>query len=398
MPIKDFNKIQRISLYIFLFSINYDMWDLSGGAVFSITKLTGIIYVLSIAPQLKWYLNPVNITQYLRPLIILFGLLTILILINQNYYNKTIIDFSLLQNIILFWIILNHIRKQPDIMTKGLLSYGFGGITLAIIYYLGIGISIKQGRVSIFGENENAIGLTMCIGLIIMIYYVVNKNILLKKYKILISFLIITMFILMLKTGSRVAILSFFLAIISMITLLRSKNFKNKIFLFIITSVIFYMLWQYIIVDTMLMNRIILTYENGNIAGREIIWMKVFSIMKNNPIFGVGQTGYELYSEYLFGRARSPHNVFLEIMCYTGVVGLLFFLVFIYRSIKSAILYYKSTYDSLALLLCIPMLGILLSGQMLNRKICWVIFAYIIGVFLFKPNKNQISTSVTYKK
>ena len=62
-----------------------------------------------------------------------------------------------------------------------------------------------------------------------------------------------------------------------------------------------------------------------------------------------------------------------------GSIGLFVYLTFLFRIFKATVFDYKA-YGSLSqLLLLIPILGLLLSGQLLVTKIGWVLFAFVIG-------------------
>src|SRR5690606_36113958 len=78
------------------------------------------------------------------------------------------------------------------------------------------------------------------------------------------------------------------------------------------------------------------TIQEGNLAGREEIWYSILPLLKENWIFGVGRTGYIEYITELFGRIKSPHNVIIEVLAYSGVIGLLLFLGVLKKSFTSA--------------------------------------------------------------
>ena len=114
------------------------------------------------------------------------------------------------------------------------------------------------------------------------------------------------------------------------------------------------------------------TINDGDLANRDLIWLELFDVIINHVYFGIGRTGFA----GLFGDA-SAHNVVIEVLCYTGVVGLLIFLVFIFRLIRTAYKSNKQKGDLLPIVLLIPFLGILLSGQILEHKYIWIVIAYI---------------------
>jgi O-antigen ligase len=90
------------------------------------------------------------------------------------------------------------------------------------------------------------------------------------------------------------------------------------------------------------------------------------------------------------GAFYSPHNVILEVLSYTGITGLFFYVLFLYRIFKISLKKYKKDGSLLQLLLLIPILGLLLSGQLLAVKIGYVIFAFCVSrKFSIKDDKRK---------
>ena len=116
-----------------------------------------------------------------------------------------------------------------------------------------------------------------------------------------------------------------------------------------------------------------------DLSGRDIIWQNIMPLIKDNLVFGVGNVGYSEFSQSTFGLFNSPHNVFLEILCYTGIIGLSIYLVFLFRIFSKCYQLYKTENNLLPLILLIPVLGIIASSQILDVKTGWIIFAFIAG-------------------
>jgi O-antigen ligase len=131
--------------------------------------------------------------------------------------------------------------------------------------------------------------------------------------------------------------------------------------------------------------RLLQSTQEGDLSGREIIWQTVLHLIKRSPILGVGNTGYAYFMQTNFGSVTSPHNVILEVLCLTGITGLFLYLIFLYRIFKISLNRYKMDGFLLPLMLIIPILGLLFSGQILAVKIGWVIFAYITGSLNTNP-------------
>jgi O-antigen ligase len=289
-------------------------------------------------------------------------------------------DLTIFQNSILFWILLNHEEIEKQILEKGMLSFAFGAILLAVLFYAGIGISYSaDGRISIFGDNQNNIGVRICISLIILLLTVFQNNLNIGKYRFLLLLPIPLMVHLMALSASRVAIVSFLLSFIAGAFLLRSATPLRKVAIIGVSIIIFAIVIKTLLNTEVLRLRILQSIQERDLSGRELIWQKIMPLIKEHPIFGMGRVGYNYFVENTFGEIKSPHNVFLEILCYTGIVGLAIYFWFLVQLIKIAFKTYTARMGIMPLILLIPVFGVLMSGQILSVKIGWIIFAYIAG-------------------
>jgi O-antigen ligase len=377
------NQIQRIALYAYFFSINFEVWDpFNTNGYFSLSKLTGLIYLVTIIPQIKHFIRTDRIKPFIQPAWIFFALLTFVSLININSISNNFIDFTIFQNILLFWFLINHERKDRLVLEKGMLSFALGSIALAFLFYAGIGIEYRieygtLGRVSIFGDNENIVGLRMCISLVILVLTIIQNRLNLGRLRYLLLLPIPIMIRLMFATGSRVAFISFFLLFLTGVILFKTKRIWHKIALIAMSSGALIYIWQLLMHSETLIRRLTRSSQEYDLAGRDAIWQGLLPLVENHPILGVGTTGYAFFTQKTFGRWQSPHNVILEVLCYTGIIGLMIYLIFLYRVFKRGYQNYKTEGFLLSLLLLIPVMGILASGQILGVKIGWAIFAYV---------------------
>ena len=318
-----------------------------------------------------------------------FIILTLVSIININNISFSFIDFTVFQNIFLFWVLFNHERKDSLILEKGMLSFALGSVALALLFNAGIGIEYEDGRVTIFGDNENIIGLRMSISLAILILNIAQNRLKLGWLRYLLILPIPIMVQFMIETGSRVALISFVLIIITGVVLFKTKNVFSKIIAYSVGAIISTILIIYIMQSETLLHRILITTNEGEFAGRDLIWRRLLPLIESNPIIGVGKTGYDYFSQITFGGFMSPHNVILEVLCYSGIIGLMVYLYFLYRIFKRGYHKYMVNGLLLPLLLLIPVLGMLVSGQILGVKIGWIIFAYIVGGSVLRQNQGQ---------
>jgi len=172
--------------------------------------------------------------------------------------------------------------------------------------------------------------------------------------------------------------------------LFQTKKSYKKIIVIAIGVILMAGLLFLLLEHQVLRERILQSAQEGNISGRERIWSKVLMLIRENPIFGVGFTGYSFFAQVTFGGFLSPHNVILEVICYTGIVGLIIYISFLYSVFNLGYKSYKNKKLLQPVLLPIPLIGLIFTGQILTTKIGWMTFAYIVGSTAIKAFPYKI--------
>jgi len=386
-------KIARFALYLFMFSINFEVFNLLGDSgAFSVGRLTGFIYIGAF-----FYAN--YRVSFYRLNYLLFALLAFFVVIvvsssfHLNYLSDRIIDFSLLQNIVLFFILLTHERYEPGVLNKSIYGFALGTITLSVSYLLGIGIQYEGGRLSLFGDNANIIGIRMAISSILLLYSLILSDIKITGNNVLILISTSLMIYLMIESSSRVAFISFIGMLFFMMLLYLSVNPLKRLFpTLILSGLLLYFLVPYILSNDLLINRLFDSKE-GDLAGREDIWFYYMPSVWRSIIFGYGFSGFDEVSMGIFGVTASPHNVIIEVFLYGGFVAFAFYLWFNVQVFFISLRMYSIKKEFIGLLLLIPYLGCVLSAQVLQSKIMWFILAFNCIAILEETPKEQHSIS-----
>lgn len=374
------SKLQSISLALLFFSINFEVWDpINTGGIFSLSKFFGMIYLVSILPSInKFIVIPKKIRSILIPIFLFYFLLFLMNVININHSSNSVFSSSILLNIIFFVFIINHERLVPGIIEKSFIGFLIGALLSTAAFYSGIGLEVESdGRVKLFGDNQNLIGLRMVVASFLLTHYILKYRYTLSKILITMLFLAyIPILTLLFNTGSRVSVISLLLGTALFFILYRTKKIAAKA-----VSMVVLLSFSGIVIDSVLKSEVVgarltKTIEEGNLAGRDDIWREILPLIQNNFLFGVGQTGYIDFFSRIRGTVVSPHNVIIEVMSYTGVIGLVLYLLFVYRAFFSSLRYYFKYNELIPLLFAVPIAGILLSGQILTFKLGWFIFAY----------------------
>ncbi|RRJ89560.1 O-antigen ligase family protein [Paenimyroides tangerinum] len=372
-------------LFLLFFSLNFEVWDpLSTNGFFSISKLFGFLYLISIVPHISYFLSVINNFRiYLRLLFIFFTYLTLISFFNINVYDYSFFDFSLFQNIILFFLLSSHEKLKPGVLEKSFFGFYLGSICLAFCYYLNLGLSINsEGRISLFGDNENLVGFRMVISILFLIHFII-KNRLKYFYKILLILSFYPLLDLAINSGSRTAFLSLILSIFLMFFLYKTKKSFIKILGFIFLVIIAFLGINIALNSEVLGERLARTSEESDLSGRDEIWIQIIPQIKENLIFGVGSTGYNEFSHVIFSRFISPHNVFIEILAISGLIGFVLFFYFIFLCFKKAYLFQQKFNELIPFVYIVPMTAVLLSSQLFIFKLGWVILAYCASRSLY---------------
>lgn len=383
---KTINKLHEYAIYLFCFSLNFETLNLFNlGIDYLSTKITISILLFLSLINFRTYFSLQHFSKYIFPIIAYFVILSIVSYINCNSSNSTFFDFLFFLNILSFLILINHSKLKPDILLKGLFVFSIGALILSVQYFLGFGVKeISDGRFSTFGLNSNLYGLQLCISLVILFSIIFENGLKIGKYRYLLIFSLPILFIVLIQTGSRVSLLSVIIGFFIFSFSNKSIKFSKKIFLLLGSILACFILYQVYLKDSYVLERLFDVVNNADLAHRDEIWILLLDIFSDKLVFGVGKTGYTLLAGEI-----SPHNVFIEVLLYTGIVGLIVFLIFFIRIVINAFRRRKQTGELLPLALIIPISGIMLSGQMFDKKFIWMVFAYLVGTSTSTLKSNK---------
>ena len=271
--------------------------------------------------------------------------------------------------------------------------------------------SVYNGRIASFTNSELIIGYVFCfISLFCLDKFLKIKN---KFFIIALIFYILTISFII---GER----SNFLKLFSLITVfyifvyLRENNFKIinfiKIFLLYLTILT---LFFFTIKDTKQAEKFFNFSNISKISNFEMFannlkhtphYATALKIFYNNPILGIGINNFreeskkEIYSEkkYKFNENRSSthaHQLYLEILSETGILGIIYFLVLFlwstYLSIKNYIQYNNLKIIPHFLLNLFFIFPVLPSGSFFGT-IYGLPFWYNFAIMLYLSQKSEI--------
>lgn len=380
---------QKFAVYAFFFSLNFETIDLFNLDInYLATKITVSLLLLVSIFNYKTLLSLKNLSKYLKPLVLYFVLLTVISYLNKNSYYDVFFDFPFFLNIVIFIILINMARIHPNILLKGLFVFAISTILVAFLFIINFySADLSSSRYSIFGINANELGLRISISLFVIVTLLYSNIVRIGKSKYLLFLSLPLLFYLMIKTGSRVALISLVLGFFVFIYFNKSIGSLKKIKIILMSVVLFVAIWALFLKNSIVVERLINSVKDGDLSNRDLIWLANFDIIYNNSLWGVGRTGYATRIEGYFEGIASPHNVIIEILSYTGMIGLVVFSVFFYRLLKKAFKDSNEGKGILPLVLLVPIFGMILSGQIFEPKIVWIILAFVVSGVHFENVK-----------
>lgn len=394
---KNNSKIKNIQYFLaclFLASLNFEMFS-PFVEKFSVAKMAAYLYLAGLLLSPKGLLSVKNIEIPLFSIIIMF-ILMVASSIVHTLQNTSFFSSTVFLNIITFWLLLNHCRRDNRIFHEGFLWFSMSCFVMGVLYYQGIGIASDNiGRVSIFGDNSNDTGVKMAIGILFLLNYCIDhptaqsdgnsKEI--KIYRPWLLLFTIPMFLLLFGTASRTALLVLVAGSVLFVLLRNTGGIKKKIPSLVVGIVALVIGYSVISKQDVVMARMNDTIEEGSLSGRDEIWNVYLPFIEEHPLIGTGFTGHYNYAIAIMGRASSPHNVLIEVALYSGIIGLFFFLVFLYNVFIDAWKYKKKKNNLGPLITSMAIVGMVLSGQALGVKLFWALAAYALS-YRFEYNNN----------
>lgn len=345
---------------------------------FSLSKMVALLYIGCSFMNFKGLLSVKSLGLPLFSIWTMFFLMVFSSILHLQM-NRSCFDFTIFLNILMFWLLLNHHRLDPRVFQKGLIWFSVSAFIVSICYYLNIGVTIDEGRVMVFGENANSLGIKMGVASLLLLPYCLDHSPEKPLYKPWLLVMVIPMVSLSLATASRVSLLVLGMGLVLFVLLRKMKRKLMKFLWLLLGGLALWLCFQVVLKQELLMTRVERTIDEGSISGRDVIWQEYISLIKQYPALGVGFTGAEQYAIAVFQKAWSPHNVIIEVALYSGILGLIFFLIFLFGIFKDAWLYRKRKNIIGPLMTSMAILGLVLSGQALGVKLFWILAAYAIS-------------------
>lgn len=165
--------------------------------------------------------------------------------------------------------------------------------------------------------NYQTVGMTALYGFAM---YISNKEI--NYLRLAFYLLMSTQLVLM--SGARQAILGLFVVIFLRFAYFNSQRSQKRLLLILIG--LFFLYFTINIIGSLGIEAVDNAIDSGG-SGRDLVYLDCIRIIREYPLLGVGLGGYPLYS---IDGAPWPHNMILEILCETGIIGFSIILILLF--------------------------------------------------------------------
>lgn len=282
------------------------------------------------------------------------------------------------QLLVLMWISFN-LFMYSEIRRNALLLFVASCTLLAVLQMAGVGaVSVAGGRSSMFGDNANALGATLSLGLIILVGVVYGRITVERRITLFawIVFPIIGIAIIM--TGSRGSLLGLVFGIALLI--IRDGTWEAKIKIgSIVVLAIGFLAFTAFSNDAM-RTRLERSWYQGDTAGRDKIhahaWMMVFE----RPMLGWGPVYNQVELGSRIGRSvRDPHSLYLTVLTETGLLGAVLFFGGLGLLVRAAWQSRSRAEGALPMAIIGCLLVSFVAGSWLTRKLLWLMAAYVLA-------------------
>ncbi len=394
------NPLVRWALYAMVFSIAFELPQRET-LPFEVPTLVAVIFLATTAlqPRVAYGRIPAALGWF-------FVYLYVLVLaaaVQRTAYGSEVLKFFLvlLQGALVLWSASNLMRNET--VGRGVLtSLGLACGALALLSLAGVGrtahLQYTGGeRLTVFGQNANNTAMVLAAGLTALggLAYALHPS--WPRRRWLVWPLAGAIGAAMIETGSRGGLVSLGAGLLVFMLggrtgWLRLRNIAVGI---IALGVLLWASYS----STLMRNRLELTAEKGNLAGRERIFPELLRMFREKPLIGWGPitNKYELgvrLHEIRFPR-RDAHNMVLEVLTSTGVLGTVPFLVGVGLCALAAWRARRRLHGILPAALVAVVLAANMSGNRIASKVFWLVFAYAIAAATYPADRSSPAMRVT---
>jgi len=367
------NWLVRLSFYLFILSIPFEMPNRS--IPIEIPTLTACIFLLATLTQPSVYRRIPGAFIWFTAYLWVFGLST---MVNRSEHTVLIaIQFlSHLQLLLILWVAVNILRDRRTLRGT-LLAFALAVALRAGMQVLHIATTATPlwtggERITVLGQNANLSAIILSAGFV---------TVLIMRPRVLAWPIAAVIAVALLQTGSRGGLLCAAGGLLVLLWQGRTSWHRVRSILFglMVLAGLAIGAWR----SDMLRTRLEAAATEGSLAGREHIYPATIDMIAEKPLLGWGPTENQYEIAKRIGEekknSRDAHNILLELLSATGILGAIPFLIGLSLCIGGAWRARKGPLHMFPLALLTTVLIGCISGTWIASKILWLAFSIALA-------------------
>jgi O-antigen ligase len=369
------NPIVRAAFYLFVLSIPFELPQRTFPV--EIPTITGAIFLLAtfLQPRASYRRIPAAVLWFVTYLW-MFGLSTIM---NRSSQTFLVLQLFLLmlQLVLVLWAGANLLHDRT-VLRGVIIAFAFAIAVRAGMQILGIGATAREVwtggvRITAFGQNPNWSAIVLSTGTVTLLSL---------RPRLLTGPLAAVTVLAIIQTGSRGGLVALaFGLLIWAIGLGRTTAAQIRgLFIGVLAlGVLAFGVLQ----SSMMRTRLAAAAEEGSLAGRERIYPAVVGMISERPILGWGpiENQYEIAARIGEEKKdrRDAHNLVLDLMSSTGLLGTVPFFIGLGLCVASAWRARRGPSGMMPFAMLVTTLMGCVSGTWIASKILWVCLAIALA-------------------
>lgn len=377
------NPVLRMALYLFVVSIPFEMPRRTIPIEIPTLAAVMLLATTLLNPSAAFRRVPRAAFWFAAHLWVL--VLAWIVLANEHTALTTRHVLSLVMLLLILWVIYN-LLADPRVLRGTLLAIVIGCSVRAGMQWLGIGATSYEvwtggERVTLFGQNANLSAIILSAGLVTVLGLQVTRARWLPRFDLLSWPLAAMIGVAIIQTGSRGGLLC--VAGGMLVFFLNGRTLARRLLNVGIGAAAIALLAWGAMQSEMMRGRILESTEDGKFAGREQIYPATLEMIMERPLLGWGPVDnqYEIARRMQYQRApsRDAHNLVLELMTTSGVLGTIPFLVGLVLCVRSAWRARRGLLGVLPLAVLVAVFLGTVTGTWIASKILWLTLAFVLA-------------------
>jgi O-antigen ligase len=308
-----------------------------------------------------------------------------------EYVSPALAEFVVVLQGVLVLLAAGNLMQNETVATRAMATLVGACVIRAALPFLGFAktssvVWTGGERVSALGQNANSAAMILAAGLIALIGLAYGRRG--RRSQLIVTGLLGALLgFAVLETGSRGGLAALVGGVL--VFALTAHTFRARLRNAAIAALAIALLLFGILRLPVMKNRLQDSMKTGNMAGREQLYPALWTMFLEKPALGWGPVAntYELAQR--IGERERPlraaHNIVLELLTATGMVGAIPFLVGAWLSARAAWRSRRGPHGVLPLALFCCVLISNMSGDWIAAKLIWVALAYALASERWQP-------------